>query len=95
MIPRTKLVVGNDVWIGYNTIILPSVSHIFDGAVIAAGSVVTKDVPPFAVIAGNPASIIKYRFSEQKIKEMIDTAWWDKDMDEIKNDFSDFLTSYN
>ena len=91
---RTKLIVGNDVYIGLDVTILPQVTYIGDGAVIAAGSVVVKDVPPFAVVGGNPAKIIKYRFSDQKIKEIIDTAWWNEDMDEIKKDMSGFLIPY-
>ena len=91
MIPRTKLVIGNDVWIGHNAIILPSVSNIGDGAVIGAGSVVTKDVPPFAVVAGNPAKIILYRFSEEKIREIMKSPWWGKDINELKNEFDSFL----
>jgi len=92
LIPRRKLVIGNDVWVGFNAIILPSVSKIGDGAVIGAGSVVTKDVTPFAVVAGNPAKIIKYRFKEEKIKQIIESAWWDKDINELKNDFDSFLS---
>lgn len=57
---RKPVVIGNDVWIGGRVIILPNV-HIGDGAVIGAGSVVTKDVPPYAIVAGNPAKIIKER----------------------------------
>lgn len=62
---RTKLTIGNDVWIGANAIILPSVTNIGDGSVIGAGSIVTKNVPDFAIVVGNPAKIIKYRFSEK------------------------------
>lgn len=84
LITRTKTDVGNDVWIGANVTILPSVSHIADGAVVGAGSVVTKDVPPFAVVAGNPAKIIKYRFSEETIKRITQSAWWDLNIEQIK-----------
>lgn len=90
---RKALNIGNDVYIGANVMIMPTVTDIGDGAVIAAGSVVVKDVPPFAIIGGNPAIIIKYRFSEKKIKEIIDSAWWNEDMDNI-NDISGFLTPY-
>ena len=65
---RTKLHVGNDVWIGANVIILPSVKNIGDGVIIGAGSVVTKDIPDFAIAVGNPAKIIKYRLSEETKK---------------------------
>lgn len=91
-VQRTKIKIGNDVWIGFNAIILPSVSTIGDGAVIGAGSVVTKDVPPFAIVAGNPAKIIRYRFTEQKINEIIASAWWTKDISEIsKEEFEKFI----
>ena len=60
-LPKTHLIIGNDVWIGNHVIILAHVSHIGNGAVIGAGAVVTKDVPDYAVMAGNPARIIKYR----------------------------------
>lgn len=59
--PKTHLVIGDDVWIGNHAIILPHVVRIGNGAVIGAGAVVTKDVPDYAVVAGNPARIVKYR----------------------------------
>lgn len=94
LITRTKTIIENDVWVGQNVIILPSVSKIENGAVIGAGSVVTENVPPFAVVVGNPAKIIKYRFSQETIKKITQSAWWEKDIDELKNDeieFSNFL----
>jgi acetyltransferase-like isoleucine patch superfamily enzyme len=69
-------VIGNDVWIGHGAFILPGV-HIGDGAVIAAMSVVTKDVPPYAVVAGSPAKIIRYRFPEEQIAKLIELKWWE------------------
>ena len=87
---RTKLIIGNDVYIGLNVTILPQVTSIGDGSVIAAGSVVVKDVPPFAVIGGNPAKIIKYRFSQQVIDQIMQSAWWEKDINEIKENRSEF-----
>lgn len=95
LIQKSTIEVGNDVWIGYNAIILPSVKRIGDGAVIGAGSIVTKEVPPFAVVVGNPAKIIKYRFSNDKIAEIIKSAWWDQDIHDIpKEDFIKFLVSF-
>jgi virginiamycin A acetyltransferase len=94
LITRTKLVIENDVWIGQNAIILPSVNKIENGAVIAAGAVVTKNVPPFAVVAGNPARIIRYRFSQQIIDKITLSAWWENDINEIKEnrfEFESFL----
>ena len=75
-------IVGNDVWIGLNVIILRGVK-IGDGAVVAAGSVVTKDVPAYAVVGGIPAKIIKYRFSEEIIKELLNIKWWELRIDLI------------
>jgi virginiamycin A acetyltransferase len=95
LIQRTKLVIENDVWIGQNVTILPSVSSIGNGAVVGAGSVVTENVPPFAVVAGNPAKIIKYRFGKETIDRISQSAWWNKEINELKDDeseFSQFLT---
>lgn len=74
--------VGNDVWIGYKTTIMPGVT-IGNGAFIAAKSVITRDVPPYAVVGGNPAKIIRYRFPEDKIQELLQLKWWDWDIDKI------------
>lgn len=83
---RPELYIGHDVWIGSSAIILPSVMTIGNGAVIGAGSVVTKDVPPYSVVVGNPARIIKMRFSEGQIKELEASKWWNWKKDElIKN----------
>ena len=94
---RTKLTIGNDAYIGLNVTIMPAVTNIGDGAVIAAGSLLVKDVPPFAVVGGNPAKIIKYRFSQKTIDQIIQSAWWNKDIDEIKKDeieFANFLQPF-
>jgi acetyltransferase-like isoleucine patch superfamily enzyme len=69
-------IIGNDVWIGNDVVIFSGV-HIGDGAVIAGQSVVTKSVPPYAVVAGNPARIVKYRFDEKSIEELLRLKWWD------------------
>jgi acetyltransferase-like isoleucine patch superfamily enzyme len=69
-------IVGNDVWIGDESYIYGGVI-IHDGAVVAGNSVVTKDVPPYAVVAGNPARIVKHRFDEELIKRFIAVEWWD------------------
>jgi virginiamycin A acetyltransferase len=91
LIPRrTSLIIGNDVYIGSNVMILPNVTSIGTGAVIAAGSAVVKNVPPFAVVGGNPAKIIKYRFSQQVIDHITKSAWWEKDIDELKADEKEF-----
>lgn len=69
--------IGNDVWIGTRAIILDGV-HIGDGAVVGAGAVVTKDVPPYAVVGGVPAKVIKYRFNPETISQLLQEKWWDK-----------------
>jgi phosphonate metabolism protein (transferase hexapeptide repeat family) len=73
---KHKVTLGNDVWIGHGAIILPGVT-IGTGAGIGAGAVVSKDVPPFAIMAGVPAKIIRYRFEEKAQQGLLDLAWWD------------------
>ncbi|MCP4606048.1 MAG: Vat family streptogramin A O-acetyltransferase [Proteobacteria bacterium] len=68
--------IGNDIWVGYDATIMPGVK-VGNGAVIASKSVVTKDVPPYSVVGGNPAQIIKYRFDERVIDDLMQIAWWD------------------
>ncbi len=80
---RDRLLIGHDVYIGQNVTLLPRVEHIGDGAVIAAGSVVVKDVPAFSIIGGNPAKVIRSRFSPQVIEAISRTEWWKKDIDEL------------
>jgi virginiamycin A acetyltransferase len=91
LIPRNKVIIGNDVWVGHNAIIVPSVKRIGDGAVIGAGAVVTKDVPDFAVVAGNPARVVKYRFSEETRLKIKSSKWWNKDIKELKENLEEFL----
>lgn len=80
MIPR--VIIGNDVWMGHNVNIMAGV-NVGDGAVIAAGAVVTKDVPPFAIVAGVPATIRKYRFSERTIERLLAVRWWDLELPDL------------
>lgn len=82
-VPREKLEIGHDCWIGYGTIIVSSCHKIGNGAVVAAGSVVTKDVPAYAVVGGTPARIIKYRFDEETQKAIEATQWWKKTPEEL------------
>lgn len=81
---KKDLIIGNDVWIGTGALIL-SGTKIGDGAVIGARSVVTKDVPPYAIVGGNPAKIIRYRFHEEIIHELLANPWWDLPVEEIEN----------
>ena len=76
-------VIGNDVWIAHNAVILPGV-HIGDGAIIGAYSVVAKDIPPYAIAVGNPARIVKFRFDDEMVDLLLKFKWWDKEEDEIK-----------
>ena len=73
---RGDTVVGNDVWFGYRSIVMPGV-RIGDGAVIAAGAVVTADVPPYAIVGGNPARTIRRRFDDADVDRLRRAAWWD------------------
>lgn len=76
--------IGSDVWIGTRAIIMDGVT-IGHGAVVAAGSVVTKDIPPYAIVGGVPAKIIKYRFEKDKSEKLLKEAWWNHDITTIKN----------
>lgn len=83
-IPTSKLDISDDVWIGHNATILPDVGSIGRGAVIAAESVVTKAVPAYAVVAGNPARVIRYRFDESVIEQVEASRWWEKEPSELR-----------
>ena len=74
--------IGNDVWIGANVTTLQGVS-IGDGAVVAAGAVVVKDVPPYAIVGGNPAKVLKYRFDEDVITHLLALKWWERPIAEL------------
>ena len=79
-----KTFIGNDVWIGQGVFIKQGIS-VGTGAVIGMGAVVTKDVPPYAIVGGNPAKIIRYRFSPQVIDSLIESEWWLKSDDIIQD----------
>lgn len=74
--------IGNDVWIGYEATIMPGI-NIGDGAIIASKSIVTKDVSPYTIVGGNPAKIIRQRFSDDVIKFLIKLKWWDWEIEKI------------
>jgi len=70
-------IIGNDVWIGYDVLIMPGVT-IGDGAIIAARSVVTTDVPPYTVVGGNPAQVVRRRFDADSVRRLQSVAWWNR-----------------
>ncbi|WP_200413847.1 CatB-related O-acetyltransferase [Arcobacter sp. FWKO B] len=84
-----KVIIGNDVWLGHNVVVMGNVT-IGDGAVIGSSSVVTKDIPPFAIAVGNPAKVIRYRFDESTIQSLQKIAWWDWSYEQIKIAIDDF-----
>jgi len=79
---KGDLVIGNDVWIGYEATLMAGIT-IGDGAIIAAKSVVTKDVPPYSIVGGNPAKVIRMRFDESQIRRLLALQWWNWPADKI------------
>ncbi|MEM7566430.1 MAG: CatB-related O-acetyltransferase [Pseudomonadota bacterium] len=74
--PARDTVVGHDVWFGHEALVMPGVT-IGSGAIVAARSVVTRDVPPYAIVGGNPATVLKMRFPDDVIERLLALAWWD------------------
>jgi acetyltransferase-like isoleucine patch superfamily enzyme len=93
---KIDVIIGNDCWIGYKASIISGVS-IGDGAVVLSHAVVTKDVPPYAIVGGCPARVVKFRYNEETIQKLLDIKWWNKDFDWISKhkrlflDIKDFL----
>lgn len=86
---KCSVLIQNDVWIGHGATIMGGVT-IHNGAVVAANSVVTKDVPPYAIVGGNPAKIIRYRYSPEEIQAMLTIAWWDWEFSRLRKNAYDF-----
>ena len=80
---KGDITIGSDVWIGAKSTIMSGV-RIGHGSIVAAGSLVTKDVEPYSVVGGNPAKHLKYRFEDQQIIDLLDIAWWDWTETKIK-----------
>lgn len=87
--PYKPVTIGNDVWIGLRVMVLGGVT-IGDGAVVGAGAIVTKDVPPYAVVGGVPARIIKYRFPNEEIKSLMQIEWWNWSEDALRANLKAF-----
>lgn len=97
IVSKGSIVLGHDVWIGTHSVVLSGVK-IGTGAVIAANSVVVNDIPAYAIAGGNPAKVIKYRFSDEIIDKLLSSNWWEKsktDIEEIYNSFESELKSNN
>ena len=90
--PSKPTYIGNDVWIGFRALIKSGVT-IGNGAIIGAGAIVTKDVPPYAIVAGVPARIIRYRFSQEIIVELERLKWWDWNENDLRNNIASFQNS--
>jgi acetyltransferase-like isoleucine patch superfamily enzyme len=86
-LPVKDTIVGHDVWIGHNAAIMPGV-RIGAGAIVGACAVVARDVPPYAVVGGNPATLIRMRYSGEVISELLDIAWWDWPLEKIEANLS-------
>ncbi|RDY28251.1 hypothetical protein CHL78_006605 [Romboutsia weinsteinii] len=101
-VSKGDVIIGNDVWVGYGSTIMSGVT-IGHGAVVGTRSLVTKDVPPYAIVGGCPAKVIKYRFDEETIKKLLEIEWWNWDYDKIQkhiplllsNNIEKFIDSAN
>lgn len=80
-------IIGNDVWLGYNALIMPGIT-VGDGAIIAANSVVTKNVDPYTIVGGNPAKLIRKRFDDEVISLLLKLQWWDWNIEKITQNIS-------
>ena len=83
--------IGNDVWIGANVVILPGVT-VGDGAILAAGAIVTKDVEPYAIVGGVPAKKLRYRFPQVVREALLASAWWEWSQEKIEEHIELFFT---
>lgn len=90
-IPNGQLVIEHDAWIGERAIITPGCRRIGCGAVVGAGAVVTKDVPDFAVVGGNPARLLRWRFESATIARIVDSRWWERSLSDLLPHLRDLL----
>lgn len=89
---HSPLEIGSDVWLGHNSIINAGVSTIGHGAVVGAGAVVFKDVPPYAIVVGNPGRVVRYRFDPQTIAALLEERWWEQDVEDLRPALSAFTS---
>jgi virginiamycin A acetyltransferase len=89
---KGDIIVENDVWIGAKATIMSGVK-IGNGSIVGSGSVVTKDVPPYAIVVGNPAIVVKYRFTEEQIQKLLDISWWSWDEEKIRDNAMNMWSS--
>lgn len=82
---RKSCIIEDDVWIGHNATILAGCTHIGRGAIIGAGAVVTKDVPPYSIVTGCPAKVSRYRFTSDQIRQIEESQWWMRSKQELAN----------
>lgn len=86
---RSSITIGNDVWVGQDVMILGGVT-IGDGAIVGAGSLVTRDVAPYTIVAGNPANVIRTRYNDDQIKKLLRLKWWNiENIEDFTNEFHD------
>jgi virginiamycin A acetyltransferase len=82
--------IGSDVFMGHHSCIMPSAATIGHGAIIGAGSIVRTPIPPYAIVTGNPARVVRYRFSEAKIQELLEKQWWTRSIGELAGNIEEF-----
>lgn len=92
--PFEKVIIGSDVWIGSDVMVLGGVT-IGNGAIIGARALVTKDIPPFAIVGGVPAKIIRYRFPEEQVRKLEDLKWWTWSEEKLKANLSLFQKEFD
>ena len=86
---KNDVTIGNDVWIGHGATLLAGIT-IGDGAIVAAGAVVVTDVAPYSIVGGVPAKLIRYRFSNNDVKSLVEFQWWEKDDEWLKHNVNSF-----